>query len=96
MGRELVVATTAVDPDFFEVFQAAVLAGRGFAPHDTGAGANTVVVNHLFVDRMLGGRNAVGRAYVTKWKMRKPSRSRDRGLKSSAWCAIWCQTHRLP
>jgi predicted permease len=60
-SRELVVTRTAVDPDFFEVFQAPVLAGRGFAPHDTAAGANTVVVNQLFVARILAGRNAVGR-----------------------------------
>ena len=60
-GRELVVTTTAVDLDFFEVFQAPVLAGRGFAPHDTAVGANTVVVNQLFVARILAGRNAVGR-----------------------------------
>ena len=60
-GRELFVTTTAVDPDFFDVFQTPVLAGRGFAPHDTGVGANTVVVNHLFVDQILAGRNAVGR-----------------------------------
>ena len=60
-GREIFVTTTAVDLDYFEVFQTPVLAGRGFAPHDTGVGANTVVVNHLFVDRILSGRNAVGR-----------------------------------
>src|SRR4030095_11691485 len=60
-GVEHYVTTTAVDPDFFDVFQTPVLAGRGFAPHDTGAGANTVVVNHLFVDQILAGRNAVGR-----------------------------------
>jgi hypothetical protein len=60
-GRELVVTTTAVDLDFFDVFPMPIVAGRGFVPHDTGAGTNTVVVNHLFVDRILGGRNAVGR-----------------------------------
>jgi putative ABC transport system permease protein len=60
-GRELRVARTAVDLDFFDVFPMPIVAGRGFVPHDTGAGANTVVVNHLFVDRILGGRNAVGR-----------------------------------
>ena len=60
-GREHFVTTTAVDLDFFEVFQAPVLAGRGFAPRDTGAGANTVVVNQLFVEHILAGRNAVGR-----------------------------------
>jgi predicted permease len=60
-GKEFFVTTSAVDMDFFEVFQAPVFAGRGFAPHDMGAGANTVVVNHLFVDQILRGRNAVGR-----------------------------------
>jgi hypothetical protein len=59
--RNLFVTTTAVDPHFFEVFKTSVVAGRGFAPHDAVAGANTVVVNHLFVDRILAGRNAVGR-----------------------------------
>src|SRR4029453_2081379 len=53
--------TTAVDLDFFDVFQTPVVAGRGFAPRDTAVGANTVVVNHLFVDHILAGRNAVGR-----------------------------------
>jgi hypothetical protein len=60
-GREHFVTTTAVDLDFFEVFQAPVLAGRGFAPRDSGPGANTVVVNQLFVEHILAGRNAVGR-----------------------------------
>jgi hypothetical protein len=60
-GRERFVSSAAVDRDFFDVFQTPVLAGRGFAPHDMGVGANTVVVNHLFVDKILAGRNAVGR-----------------------------------
>jgi len=60
-GREFFVTTTAVDLDFFDVFQTPVVAGRGFAPRDTAVGANTVVVNHLFVDHILAGRNAVGR-----------------------------------
>ena len=60
-GRELGASTTAVDPDFFDVFQTPVLAGRGFAPQDTEVGANTVVVNQLFVNQILAGRNAVGR-----------------------------------
>ncbi len=60
-GRELFVTTAAVDLDFFDVFQTPILAGRSFAPHDMGVGANTVVVNQLFVDKILAGRNAVGR-----------------------------------
>ena len=54
-GRELFVTTTAVDLDFFDVFQTPVLAGRIFARQDTGVGANTVVVNRLFVDQLLAG-----------------------------------------
>jgi hypothetical protein len=60
-GRALFVSAAAVDPDFFDVFQAPVIAGRGFAPRDAAVGANTVVVNQLFVDKILAGRNAVGR-----------------------------------
>ena len=60
-GRELFVSTVDVDPDFFDVFQTPVLAGRGFAPQDTAVGANAIVVNQLFVDQILAGRNAVGR-----------------------------------
>lgn len=60
-GKEFVAATSAVDLDFFAVFQTPVVAGRGFAPQDMRAGANTVVVNQLFVNQILTGRNAVGR-----------------------------------
>jgi putative ABC transport system permease protein len=60
-GREHFATRTAVDLDFFNVFQTPVVAGRGFAPHDMAVGTNTVVVNHLFVDKILAGRNAVGR-----------------------------------
>ena len=56
------------------MFQTPVLAGRGFAPHDTGVGANTVVVNHLFVDRILSGRNAVGRRILYRVEERKAVR----------------------
>jgi len=60
-GRGFSVTTAAVDLDFFDVFKTPVLAGRGFALHDTAVGANTVVVNQLFVEHILAGRNAVGR-----------------------------------
>ena len=57
----IAVTTATVDLDFFDVFQAPILAGRSFAAHDAGVGANTVVVNQLFVEEILAGRNAVGR-----------------------------------
>jgi putative ABC transport system permease protein len=78
-GRELFVSTAAVDPDFFDVFQTPVLAGRGFAPHDMGVGANTVVVNQLFVDKILAGRNAVGRLIRYKVDSQAVGASREPG-----------------
>ena len=56
-----VVPASAVAPNFFEVFQMPVLAGRTFDSRDLSARANTVIVNSLFVDRLLGGGNAIGR-----------------------------------
>jgi putative ABC transport system permease protein len=59
--REYFVTTTGVDLDFFELFQTPVVSGRAFTLHDTGPTANTIVVNQLFVDEVLAGRNAIGR-----------------------------------
>jgi len=55
------VNTTAVAPEYFELFDAPILAGRGFNSADLVAGASTVVVNQSFVDRLLGGRSPIGR-----------------------------------
>lgn len=37
-----------------------VLAGRSFDSRDLAENANTIIVNNLFVDRILGGQNAIG------------------------------------
>ena len=49
------------DPGFFEVLQRPILSGRGFDSSDQREGASTVIVNTAFVDRVLGGRNPIGR-----------------------------------
>ena len=56
--REATVA--AVDPSYFEVLDAPVLAGRGFTAADTAPGARVAIVDQGFVDQILQGRNAVG------------------------------------
>lgn len=58
---------TAVAPGFFETFDARIVAGRGLTSAD--AGARVVLVNEHFVERLLGGRNAVGRLvrYTTRY-----------------------------
>ena len=56
--REATVA--AVDPSYFEVLDAAVLAGRGFTAADAVPGTRVAIVDQGFVDQILQGRNAVG------------------------------------
>jgi predicted permease len=51
----------AVDPSFFEVMGARVVAGRAFGAADFGGEARAVIVNESFVERFLDGASAVGR-----------------------------------
>ncbi len=60
-SKRPVAQTTAVALDFFDVFQMPVLAGRRFDSRDVVENANTVVVNSIFVEQALQGRNAIGR-----------------------------------
>jgi predicted permease len=55
------VSTALVDPSYFEVMKAPVLAGRGFSAADLGPDARVVIVDQGFIRRTLQGRNAVGR-----------------------------------
>ena len=54
------VAIAAVDPSYFEVLDAPVLAGRGFTAADSLPGARVAIVDQSFVDQVLQGRNAIG------------------------------------
>jgi hypothetical protein len=56
--REATIA--AVDPSYFEVLDAPVLAGRGFTTADAVPGTRVAIVDQGFVDQILQGRNAVG------------------------------------
>lgn len=56
------VRTAAVEPDFFDAFDAPPIAGRLFGLADgTDAAPRVAIVNQLFVKHVLGGRNAIGR-----------------------------------
>ena len=50
----------AVDPSYFDVLDAPILAGRGFTAADALAGARVAIVDQGFVDQVLQGRNAIG------------------------------------
>jgi predicted permease len=53
--------TARVAVDFFEALGQPILAGRGFGAGDLGDGSRVVIVNTTFIERALGGQNAVGR-----------------------------------
>ena len=55
------VLNARVDIDFFDAFEHPILIGRGFALTDLGEDGTAVIVNTFFVDRVLGGRSAIGR-----------------------------------
>jgi hypothetical protein len=70
----------------FEVFQMPVVAGRTFDLRDQNENANTVVVNSVFVDRILGGRNAVGQ--LIRYKSVEPADDRHAPAKPGPWLEI--------
>ncbi|HEV2736212.1 MAG TPA: ABC transporter permease [Longimicrobiaceae bacterium] len=71
------VSSASVAPDYFDVLGAPVLAGRGFTSGDLASGAPVVVVNQSYVDRVLGGRNPVGRRvrylHFEEWDEERPA-----------------------
>jgi hypothetical protein len=55
-----IATIAAVDPSYFEVLDAPILAGRGFTAADAVPGTRVAIVDQGFVDQVLQGRNAVG------------------------------------
>jgi predicted permease len=55
------VSSASVAVNFFDVIGAPILAGRPFAAADLEPDPGVVIVNRSFVDRVLGGRNPIGR-----------------------------------
>ena len=49
-----------VDPSYFPVLEAPILAGRGFQPADLAPGAGVAIVDQGFVDQVLLGRDPIG------------------------------------
>ena len=53
----------SVDPRFFDVVGAPVIRGRAFATADAEQRTRVVLVNEVFVDEVMGGRNPIGRRF---------------------------------
>ena len=54
------VRTASIDPSYFDVVQAPMLAGRAFTNADLSPDARVVIVDQGFVDRVMSGRNPIG------------------------------------
>jgi predicted permease len=65
--RGHVVGSSKVDPKYLDVLGVSMLSGRWFNGGDARPDARVAVVNKSFVDRVMGGRNPIGRRlrYVT-------------------------------
>src|SRR5688500_741780 len=64
------VATASVDPSYFSVLQAPIIAGRGFTSSDLSPDVRVVIVDQAFADSVMGGRNPIGqRVRMRTWQM---------------------------
>lgn len=59
--RGHVVASVGVDPKYLDVVGVSILSGRWFNSGEARADARVAVVNKAFVDRVLAGKNPIGR-----------------------------------
>ncbi len=59
--RGHVVGSSAVDPQYLPVLGVSMLSGRWFNSSEANHDARVAVVNKAFVDRIMGGRNPIGR-----------------------------------
>ncbi len=65
--RGHLVGSSKVDPKYLDVLGVSMFAGRWFSTSEANPEARVAVVNKAFVDRVMGGRNPIGRRirYVT-------------------------------
>ena len=70
--RGHVVASTRVDPKYLDVLGVSMLSGRWFYSDEAREGARVAVVNQAFVDRVLAGKNPIGRRIRYPWRGSSP------------------------
>ncbi len=61
------VGSSRVDPKYLDVFGVSMLSGRWFYTSEARSDARVVVVNRAFVDRVMGGKNPIGRRLRYVW-----------------------------
>jgi predicted permease len=66
--RGHVVASVSVDPKYLDVLGVSMLSGRWFNSGEASPDARVAVVNKAFVDRVLAGKNPIGRRIRYPWR----------------------------
>lgn len=82
-AAQQVVTSASVALNFFDAVGTPILSGRGFRTGDPDSTPRVVVVNQSFVERVLGGRNPIGR------RVRYVPRISDDGVTVEQPAAQW-------
>lgn len=64
-AKEVLTFQNVVLPGYFDAMGTRLLAGRDFTPSDLSGQPRTVIVNQAFVDKHLGGGNAIGKTVAS-------------------------------
>jgi putative ABC transport system permease protein len=70
--RGHVVGSVQVDQEFLDILGVSMLSGRWFTSAEASADARVAVVNKAFVDRVMGGKNPIGRRIRYPWRAEDP------------------------
>ncbi|HEX8360959.1 MAG TPA: ABC transporter permease, partial [Longimicrobium sp.] len=81
-GAWVEASTASIDPSYFEVLRAPILAGRAFTSADLAPSARAVIVDQGFVDLYLQGRSPIGR------QIRIVKHSEQSGAAGQPWYEI--------
>ena len=73
------------EPNLFDALGLPLLAGRGFDPTDVSSGATTVIVNQSFVQKVLGGGDALGRRIR---RVARDAEGRTEAVRQESWFTI--------
>lgn len=70
--RGHIVGSARVDPKYLDVLGVSMLSGRWFNSSEATPDSRVAVVNKAFVDRVMGGRNPIGRRIRYPWRASSP------------------------
>ncbi|NOJ54194.1 ABC transporter permease [Myxococcus xanthus] len=73
-GDRHITAYRVASPGYFSALRIGVRQGRDFGPEDTEKSAPVIIVNEAFVQRYLGGGDALGRRVRLTWNDLQPFR----------------------